>query len=187
MGGTRSKVCNSATKLIWDWAQQHKVWLTVAYIPGIQNKIADAKSRVFKDHLEWSLNTSLYDIIINKWGPPTVDLFASRNNAKVKRFVSWHLEPESWRVDTRFPLSGTTSSTLCSLPSLLSAESSERSGRTKPMRSSWSQHGTQRLAGAKRLATDAMFFPRNNNNLRSTGPIMFHVDVATTPLWAFLF
>ena len=28
-----------------------------------------------------------------------VDLFASRNNAKLDKFVSWHLEPESWRVD----------------------------------------------------------------------------------------
>ena len=36
LGSNRSKVCN-VTKLIWDWAQQHNVWLTVAYIPGIQN------------------------------------------------------------------------------------------------------------------------------------------------------
>ena len=50
--------------------------MTVAYIPGIQNKIADSKSGVFKYHLEWSLNITFFNIITHKWGSPTVDLFA---------------------------------------------------------------------------------------------------------------
>ena len=75
------------------------IWLTVAHIPGSLNTIADRKSRKFHDHLEWSLNNSIFRAICEDWGTPEVDLFASRNNSKLTKYVSWHPEPESWRVD----------------------------------------------------------------------------------------
>ena len=98
MGGTRSKPCNQLSKLIWEWAEQLRVWLAVAHIPGCQNKIADV-SRNFKDHLEWSLSNKIFNIIVSHWGMPDVDLFASCRNHKLHKFVSWHRGPEAWRVD----------------------------------------------------------------------------------------
>ena len=34
MGGTRSKACNKIACLIWSWTKEHRIWLTVAHIPG---------------------------------------------------------------------------------------------------------------------------------------------------------
>ena len=48
--------------------------------------------------MEWSLNDKLFKIIFNKWSRPDVDLFASRNNTKLTKYISWRPEPESWRV-----------------------------------------------------------------------------------------
>ena len=95
MGGTRSKPCNQLAKLIWEWAEQHRVWLTVAHIPGCQNKIADDRSRNFKDHLEWSLSNKIFNIVVSHWGMPDVDRFMSCRNHKLHKFVSWHPELEA--------------------------------------------------------------------------------------------
>ena len=95
MGGTR---CNAVAKQIWEWAQHKHVWLG-GTTPGTHSIIADRKSRRFHDHLEWSLNNTIFQIIFNQWGTPDVDLFASWNNRKLEKYVSWHPEPESWRID----------------------------------------------------------------------------------------
>ena len=58
------------------------IWLTVAHIPDTQSTIADSKNRKFLDHLEWSLNTNIFQFICNKWGSPE---FSSRNNGKVTK------------------------------------------------------------------------------------------------------
>ena len=87
MGGTKSKPCNKITKLIWQWAESKRIWLTVAHIPGSQNNLADYKSRKFHDHLEWSLNDKIFNKIIARWGLPEIDLFASHRNWKLIKYV----------------------------------------------------------------------------------------------------
>lgn len=99
MGGTKSEDCLLEAIEIWEWAQQHKCWLTITHIPGVENVLADLRSRKFKDHLEWELNIKLFKIICDIWGKPEVDMFASRLNAKIRKYVSWEPEPFNWRTD----------------------------------------------------------------------------------------
>ena len=64
-------------------------------MPGVQNVLADYKSRNFSDNLEWSLNNKIFEKIVHVFGQPEIDLFASRLNKKVDRFVSWKPDPEA--------------------------------------------------------------------------------------------
>ena len=99
MGGVRSEPCNQVAKEIWDWCEVQGIWVTIAHIPGVENVVADYKSRVFEDNLEWTLNEKIFKKICKVFGTPSVDLFASRVNKKCDKFVSYRPEPLAWRVD----------------------------------------------------------------------------------------
>lgn len=48
---------------------------------------------------EWSLSNSAYREICNTFGYPSVDLFASRINAKCNAYCSWHKDADAMAVD----------------------------------------------------------------------------------------
>lgn len=99
MGGTKSRVCNDVSKQIWTWAEENNSWLSVVHIPGIENVLADLRSRKFSDHLEWELSSEIFGNIVSTWGKPEIDLFATRLNNKVQKFVSWEPQPSSWATN----------------------------------------------------------------------------------------
>jgi len=99
MGGTRSAECLAMSKQIWEWAESQNCWISITHIPGIENVLADLRSRKFKDNLGWSLNRDIFAKICKAFGEPQVDLFASRLNHKIKKYVSWEPEPDNWRTD----------------------------------------------------------------------------------------
>ena len=98
-GGVKSGRCNQVAQEIWQWAEARQNWLSAAHIPGIENVIADYKSRNFEDNIEWSLSDRLFERIVDRFGEPDIDLFASRLNHKVDRFVSWSPEPGAFAID----------------------------------------------------------------------------------------
>ena len=98
-GGTRSPECNLVAKLIWSWAEQRTNWLSIAHIPGVENVVADHDSRNFADNLEWSLNQKLFDKLASRFGLPEIDLFASRLNNKVNKYISWKPDPNACAID----------------------------------------------------------------------------------------
>ena len=71
----------------------------LTHIPGLENVLADLRSRKFKDHLEWKLNKHIFVQICHKWGTPEIAMFASRLNRQLKKYVSWKPEPGSWATD----------------------------------------------------------------------------------------
>lgn len=80
--GARSwSLCAEAIAL-WNWCIHHKISLIAEYLPGQQNSIADALSRHFFLKHEWELHLEVLSTIFHSWGFPTVDLFATRMNAK---------------------------------------------------------------------------------------------------------
>ena len=83
MGETKSKECNQVAKQIWEWAESKRVWLAVDHVTGILNTLADYKSRHFADNLEWELSDEIFSTVCERFGLPKIDLFASRQNAKL--------------------------------------------------------------------------------------------------------
>ena len=99
MGGMKSSECNSITKLIWNWAAEVGIWISVAHIPGSDNILADKASRVFHNPTEWSLDNEVYLRVIDRFGKPEIDLFASRLNYKVIEYASWKPDPKAKFID----------------------------------------------------------------------------------------
>ena len=99
MGGTRSAPCNDMALQIWDWCSDRNIWITAAHLPGCQNVEADFMSRKFNDNIEWMLDRGVFTTIVQRFGEPEVDLFASRLNAQLPVYVSWMPDPNAWAVD----------------------------------------------------------------------------------------
>jgi hypothetical protein len=73
--------------------------LSVAHIPGKFNVDADRESRSFNDDIEWRLDPHVFVQLVERFGEPQVDMFATRLNFQVKPFVSWKPDPECMAVD----------------------------------------------------------------------------------------
>ena len=98
-GGIKSRDCDELAKRIWEWCKKREIWITATHLPGVQNQIADEKSRKFNDQLEWMLNRDVFRQLCGYYGNPEVDLFATRLNAQVDKYVSWLPDPGGCAVD----------------------------------------------------------------------------------------
>ena len=98
MGGCKSPNCNTVAQLIWKFAMDNNIWLSITHIEGILNVEPDALSRLFDDRTEWKLNPIVFKQL-NKHYSPGRDLFASRLNKKLAKYVSWQPEPDAYAVD----------------------------------------------------------------------------------------
>ena len=56
-------------------------------------------SRISHLNSEWSLNADTFQRVIDIWGQPSLDLFASRLNFKCDRYVAWQPDPYCEAVD----------------------------------------------------------------------------------------
>ena len=88
-GGMKS---GSLCALLWRlmlWCNQRQIVLRARHIPGHLNVIADKLSRLNQViQTEWSLLPEVFAQICRRWHRPSVDLFATRFNHKLPRFVS---------------------------------------------------------------------------------------------------
>ena len=95
----KSPLCNAMARHIWEWCIQRGIWVSAAYLPGKLNVEADRMSRSFNDRLEWRLSEESFLEIIQKFGKPDIDLFASRLNAQLPRYISWMPDPGAESID----------------------------------------------------------------------------------------
>ena len=73
------------------------------HVPGVENVCADSLSHKHESSLEWKLyHTVLTKWIAERYFAPDIDLFASRLNYQVGRYVSWKPDPGAWAVDAFF-------------------------------------------------------------------------------------
>ena len=100
MGGTHSRPCNDITREIMLWCKSRDLTLVIAHLPGKLNIEADRASRVFNDDTEWCLDVDEFNQLVNLWGRPHIDLFASRLNHKLTPYVAWKPDPGAWAIDT---------------------------------------------------------------------------------------
>ena len=99
MGSIKSETCNNIACRIWSFCTENKFWVSAAHMPGKNNIDADQQSRILQDATEWKLHPELFQKIVDKFGKPDRDLFASRINKQLKRYVSWRPEPEAMAVN----------------------------------------------------------------------------------------
>ena len=78
---------------MWNFAADRNLTLSAVYVPGEENQIADKKSRVFQDRLEWMLHPAVFQALQKEVDCFSIDLFATRVNHQVAAFVSWRPEP----------------------------------------------------------------------------------------------
>ena len=99
-GGMKS---GSLCALLWRlmlWCNQRQIVLRARHIPGHLNVIADKLSRFNQViQTEWSLLPEVFARICRRWHRPSVDLFATRFNHKLPRFVSPVPDQSAWGVD----------------------------------------------------------------------------------------
>ena len=74
------------------------MWVSEAHIPDKNNIAADQQSGILQDATESKLHTELFQKIVDKFGKPDIALFASSISRKLKRYASWHPEPEVMAV-----------------------------------------------------------------------------------------
>ena len=115
MGGTHSLLCNKLARELWKWCKTRNIWLSATHISGVSNVVADKESRSFDDRTEWKLDPLVFQELVDRWGKPDIDLFASRLNFQIKPYVSWRADPEALAVDA-FTLSWTNKFLYCFPP-----------------------------------------------------------------------
>ena len=100
MGSSKSIILDQHISAVWEWVLQNNNWITAAHIPGIYNVDADKESRKAETRTEWKLNSKIFLTGIQKLGfYPNIDLFASRINTQLPRFVAFRPDPEAEAID----------------------------------------------------------------------------------------
>ncbi|WAR01990.1 hypothetical protein MAR_008548 [Mya arenaria] len=107
MGGKIEQL-NNIAKHMWLWSKDSAIWLSATHVPGIANE-ADFSSRHFNENVECKLAESVFSEAVNCFGLPEIDMFASRLNRQLDRFVSWKPDPDAEAVDA-FSVCGTSNS-----------------------------------------------------------------------------
>lgn len=97
--GAKSNNCNEVAKSTWLWCIERNIWLSATYIPGKGN-IADFGSRHFQENVEWKLDETVFHKITAIFGMPVIDMFASRLNKQLDRYVSWKPDPFAEEIDS---------------------------------------------------------------------------------------
>lgn len=99
MGGSQYPNFNTLAREIWQWAEKRNNFLFASYIKSSENIEADTLSRISNPDTEWCLSRRAFQIIVNTFGYPKVDLFASKHNFKVNLYVSRYPDANAQETD----------------------------------------------------------------------------------------
>jgi hypothetical protein len=98
--GSRVEALNEIGAAIWRQAAGLGLHLTTTFIPGVENTEADRLSRwIVIDPAGYQLHPSIFTELHRRWGPLSVDLFASEINHLLPRFYSWLPAPSALAMD----------------------------------------------------------------------------------------
>ncbi|XP_013916518.1 PREDICTED: ETS translocation variant 4-like [Thamnophis sirtalis] len=87
-GSTHSKALRDEALRLGNWAEKHLPSIRAEHISETENHQADWLSRETIDNGEWQLHPLIFHQICKRFGHPTVDLFATPQNAQLPEFVS---------------------------------------------------------------------------------------------------
>ena len=92
-GGPVPELSEIATA-VWALAETYQFKIVCTHIPGVLNSSADRLSRSPDTH-NWMLHPVLFRWLNRRFGPFTIDRFATNLNAQLPRFNSRYWEPNS--------------------------------------------------------------------------------------------
>ncbi|XP_066429301.1 uncharacterized protein [Eleutherodactylus coqui] len=98
-GTTRNPPLQRLAGRILQWAEGTTKSLSAFHIRGAENSAADFLSRRKVDPGEWELHPEVFSLLVEKWGVPEVDLFASSANTKCRLFFSRGAEKQALGTD----------------------------------------------------------------------------------------
>jgi hypothetical protein len=102
MGGRKMEL-NDLTRDIWEWCMKRRLFISAVHLPGVENIQADRLSRKLNDDLEWTLNVNIVKRILRCYhiNPDNVDvdMFASRLNNQMEKYVSLLPDPNAIAID----------------------------------------------------------------------------------------
>ena len=87
-GSLKSALLMSLTTKLFNFCLQHSITLVPKHLSGRLNVLADQDSRRTPISTEWSLDPTIFKWICSLQGPFQVDLFATRYNNKLSKFIS---------------------------------------------------------------------------------------------------
>lgn len=99
MGGVQYPHLNYVAKMIWKWCEERSIFIFASYIKSSLNIEADSESRKINIDGEWQLQDKAFIKVIQKFGRPEIDLFASRINAKCPKYIAWKKDPYAYNID----------------------------------------------------------------------------------------
>lgn len=99
MGGVQYLNLLKLSRSIWRWAESRQIFLFASYIKSKDNTVADSLSRIQNLDTEWALTKATFTQVVQRFGYPEVDLFASYCNAKCEIYVSRYPEQQAFQID----------------------------------------------------------------------------------------
>ena len=99
-GGTHSKSLCQLSLDMWSYLINNNITCSATHIPGSENNVADHFSRYSFSSHEYSLKEDSFNSIIHILRfSPSIDLFATRYNFKVKSFASWKYDTLAFKTN----------------------------------------------------------------------------------------
>ena len=93
-GGTVSRPLLRLSRRILLLALKRQVRILPVFLSSEENFLADAASR-FQELPDWSLPEEAFRLIVQRWGLPEINLFASPASTQVPRFFAWGDAPDA--------------------------------------------------------------------------------------------
>ncbi|KAJ8909905.1 hypothetical protein NQ315_005640 [Exocentrus adspersus] len=97
-GSVRFPHLHEITRALWQWCENKNILVFASYIKSSKN-LADKESRSLSVDTEYQLNSYAFSSIIQNFGNPEIDLFASKLNRKCEKYTSWFPDPNSFSID----------------------------------------------------------------------------------------
>lgn len=99
-GGSTKRSLNSLVEEIFTWAESRQITLSAQHIKGLDNVEADRASRAKNLDREWMLKPEIFQLLCHVFFFfPDIDLFASRINAQLPKYVSWKPDPSAFSTN----------------------------------------------------------------------------------------
>ncbi len=87
-GSIKLSINKLARNLFW-FGLVNEITLSVEWVPRKENAFADELSKLLIPD-DWKLAPKFFNLLEVRWGPHSVDLFASSDNAQCEKFCSLH-------------------------------------------------------------------------------------------------